>query len=102
VFEDSFNPQAAICITKIYSTILMISRHSPKVFQAIILGIAFNEPVLYKIWKFIDVYCGQDALLVKNVREFDQYHSFVHSLALFSLAFTRNLWVTSFEDFVKN
>ena len=27
IFEDSFNPQAAIALTKIYSTILMISRN---------------------------------------------------------------------------
>jgi hypothetical protein len=45
----------------------MIARSSLKVFNSIILGIAFNEPVLYKLWKFIDVYCGLDALLVKNV-----------------------------------
>jgi hypothetical protein len=80
----------------------MISKQSLKVFNAIILGIAFNEPVLYKIWKFLDVYCGIDSLLVKNVREYDQYSSFVHSLSLFCLAFTRNLWVSSFEDFLKN
>jgi hypothetical protein len=49
----------------------MISKQSMKVFNAIILGIAFNEPVLYKLWKFIDVYCGIDSLLVKNVREYD-------------------------------
>jgi hypothetical protein len=48
------------------------------------------------------VYCGIDSLLVRNVREYDQYSSFIHSLTLFSLAFTRNLWVTSFEDFLKN
>jgi hypothetical protein len=58
--------------------------------------------VLYKLWRFIDVYCGIDALLVRNVREYDQYNSFIHSLSLFCLAFTRNLWVTSFEEFLKN
>lgn len=26
----------------------------------------------------------------------------MHSLSLFCLAFTRNLWVSSFEDFLKN
>lgn len=66
------------------------------------MGIAFNEPVLYKLWKFLEVYCGIDSLLVRNVKEYDQYHSFIHSLTLFSLSFTRNLWVTSFEDFLKN
>ena len=71
-------------------------------FQQIILGIAFNEPVLYKLWRFIDVYCGIDALLVRNVREYDQYGAFIHSLTLFCLAFTRNLWVTSFDEFIKN
>lgn len=80
----------------------MIAKQSQKVFQTIILGIAFNEPVLYKLWRFIDVYCGIDSLLVRNVKEYDQYHSFIHSLSLFSLAFTRNLWVSSFEDFLKN
>jgi hypothetical protein len=58
--------------------------------------------VLYKLWRFIDVYCGIDSLLVRNVREYDQYNSFIHSLALFCLAFTRNLWVTSFDEFLKN
>ncbi len=58
--------------------------------------------MLYKLWRFIDVYCGIDALLVRNVREYDQYNSFIHSLSLFCLAFTRNLWVTSFEEFLKN
>jgi hypothetical protein len=71
IFEDSFNPQAAISLTKIYSTIMMISRHSYKVFQQIILGIAFNDAVLFKLWRFIDVYCGIDSLLVRNVREYD-------------------------------
>mmetsp|Transcript_10500 Transcript_10500/g.10561 ORF Transcript_10500/g.10561 Transcript_10500/m.10561 type:complete len:81 (+) Transcript_10500:190-432(+) len=80
----------------------MISKSSPKVFNTVILGIAFNEPVLYKLWKFIDFYCGIESLLVKNVRDYDQYNSFIHSLSLFSLAFTRNLWVSSFEDFLKN
>ena len=28
IFEDSFNPQAAISLTKVYSTILMISKSS--------------------------------------------------------------------------
>lgn len=32
IFEDSFNPQAAIAITKVYSNILIISRQSPEVF----------------------------------------------------------------------
>ena len=71
IFDDAFNPQAAISLTKIYSTILMISRQSQRVFQQIILGIAFNEPVLYKLWKFIDIYCGIESLLVRNVREID-------------------------------
>ena len=80
----------------------MSTKHSSRVFNTIILGIAFNEPVLFKIWKFIDVYCGIESLLVRNVREFDQYNSFIHALSLFCLAFTRNLWVSSFEDFLKN
>lgn len=80
----------------------MIAKSSMKVFNSVILGIAFNEPVLFKLWKFIDVYCGIDSLLVKNVTDYDQYNSFIHSLSLFSLAFTRNLWVSSFEDFLKN
>ena len=67
IFEDSFNPQAAITLTKIYSTIMMICRHSQRAFQQIILGIAFNDAVLFKLWKFIDVYCGIDSLLVRNV-----------------------------------
>ena len=58
--------------------------------------------MLFKLWKFIDVYCGIDSLLVRNVKEYDQYHSFIHCLSLFCLAFTRNLWVSSFEDFLKN
>jgi hypothetical protein len=48
------------------------------------------------------VYCGIDSLLVRNVREYDQYSSFIHSLSLFCLAFTRNLWVTSFDEFLKS
>lgn len=64
IFEDSFNPQAAIAISKVYSCVLLISRQSPDVFQKITLGLAFNEPVLYKLWKFIEVYCGIESLLV--------------------------------------
>jgi len=71
IFEDYFNPQAAIALTKTYSTLLMTSKQSLKVFNSIILGIAFNEPVLYKLWRFMDVYCGIESLLVKNVRDFD-------------------------------
>lgn len=66
IFEDTFNPQAAIAITKIYSTILLISSKSPDVFQKITLGLAFNEPVLYKLWKFIEVYCGIESLMVRD------------------------------------
>jgi hypothetical protein len=61
------------------------------VFQQIILGIAFNEPVLYKLWRFLDVYCGNDA-----------QEAFTSALTLFCLAFTRSLWVTSFEEFLKS
>ena len=66
IFEDTFNPQAAIAITKVYSTILLISSKSPDVFQKIPLGLAFNEPVLYKLWKFIEVYCGIESLMVRD------------------------------------
>jgi len=54
------------------------------------------------MWRFIDVYCGIESLLVRNVREYDQYNSFVHALTLFCLAFTRNLWITSFDEFIKS
>lgn len=99
IFEDSFNPQAAIAITKVYSKILLISRQSPEVFQKITLGLAFNEPVLYKLWKFIEVYCGIESLLVQD---YGQYQSFIHTCVLFFVAFKANLWVSSFEDFLKN
>lgn len=95
IFDDQFNLEAAISLTKVYSTILMLAKHN--VFQQIILGIAFNEPVLYKLWRFVDVYCGLDSLLVSH-----QYGEFIHALALFCLAFTRNLWVTSFDEFLKS
>ena len=65
------------------------------------MGLAFNEPVLYKLFRFIDVYCGIESLLVKNASEFDQYHSFIHSLALFAIAFKHNMWISSLEDFLK-
>ena len=58
--------------------------------------------MLYKLWRFLDVYCGIDSLLVRSVREYDQYSSFVHALSLFCLAFTRNLWVTSFDEFLRS
>lgn len=32
LFHDSFNPQAAISLTKIYSNVLMIAKDSGKVF----------------------------------------------------------------------
>ena len=66
MFDDAFNPQAAISLTKIYTKILLNSKNSSKVFNTIILGIAFNEPVLFKIWKFLGIYCGLDALLVRS------------------------------------
>jgi len=77
----------------------MISRQSPDVFQKITQGLAFNEAVLYKLWKFIGVYCGIESLLVQD---YGQYHSFIHTCVLFFSAFKINLWVSSFEDFIKN
>jgi hypothetical protein len=71
IFEDQFNPQAAIAVTMIYSTIIMTSRMAPQIVQKIVMGLAFNGPVLYKLWRFIDVYCGIESLLVKNATEFD-------------------------------
>ena len=102
IFEDTFNPQAAISLTKIYSTILITAHKDPHVFQKIVLGISFNQPVLYKLWKFIEVYCGIDSLLVRSKSEYDQYHSFIHTFTLFMLAFKQLLWISSFEDFIKN
>jgi len=63
------------------------------------MGLAFNEPVLYKLWKFIEVYCGIESLLV---REYGQYQSFIHTCVLFFIAFKTHLWVSSFEEFIKN
>ena len=47
--------------------------------------------MLYKLWRFLDVYCGNDA-----------HEAFTAALTLFCLAFTRSLWVTSFEEFLKS
>ena len=58
--------------------------------------------MLYKLWKFIEVYCGIDSLLVRSKSEYDQYHSFIHTFTLFMLAFKQLLWISSFEDFIKN
>ena len=59
--------------------------------------------MLVKLWRFIENYCGIESLLVRSSGgQYDQYHSFIHSLALFALAFKHNLWVTSFEDFLKS
>lgn len=99
IFDDSFNPQAAIAITKIYSTILLISRQSPQIFQKVTLGLAFNEPILFKLWKFIQVYCGVESILVKD---YGQYYSFVHTCILFFLSFKASLWISSLEEFARN
>lgn len=40
-------------------------------------------------------------MLVRDISGQDQYHAFVHSLSIFNLAFTRNLWVSSLEEFMK-
>lgn len=63
IFEDSFNPQAAIDLTTVYNRILAMCKAGSLSFQKIILGIAFKEPILFKMLKFIDVYCGIDDLL---------------------------------------
>ena len=54
--------------------------------------------MLYKLWKFIEVYCGIESLMV---RDYGQYHSFIHTCVLFFIAFKANLWVSSFEEFIK-
>lgn len=70
------------------------------------LGIAFNESLLKKMMKFIEVYGGVEALLTRDDTiadedYLDQYHSFVHCLVLINVALKHNLWLSSFEDFVK-
>lgn len=32
IFDDKFNPQAAICITSVYSSILVATKNQPSVF----------------------------------------------------------------------
>ena len=36
------------------------------------------------------------------MQDYGQYHSFIHTCVLFFVAFKANLWVSSFEDFLKN
>ena len=63
IFEDSFNPQSAICLTTVYSRIIQMCKQGTVTFQKIIIGIAFNEPILFKIIMFVDKYCGVENLL---------------------------------------
>jgi hypothetical protein len=71
-----------------------------------VLGIAFNESLLLKMLKFIDTYGGLQALLTRDDTiadedYLDQYHSFVHVLVLINAALKHNLWLSSFEEFIK-
>jgi hypothetical protein len=102
IFEDTFNPQAAASLAKIYTTILMISKQAPQTCQKIILSLAFNEPILLKMLRFIETYCEVDKLVGVNARTTDHYHQHIHSLTLFMLAFKHNLWVSNLDEFVKS
>lgn len=107
IFDQSFNPQAATCLTKVYSMILVATKSQPATSQRIVLGLAFNESLLLKMLKFIEVYGGgHQALLTRDDTiadedYLDQYHSFVHCLVLINVALKHNLWLSSFEDFIK-
>lgn len=52
--------------------------------------------------RFIEVYCGIDALLEKDASTSEQYHMIIHSLILFMLAFKHNLWLSNLDEFVKS
>ena len=80
----------------------MISRQSPQTCQKIILSLAFNEPVLLKMLRFIEKYCEPESLIAIEARTTEHYHEKIHSLALFMLAFKHNLWVSNLDEFVKS
>lgn len=65
------------------------------------MSLAFNEPVLLKMLRFVETY-GQVWDLVQLDSADAGYQQYVHPLALFMLAFKHNLWVSNLDEFVKN
>ena len=74
IFGPTFNPQAAICLTKVYSTFLMLTRGNLLTQQRIVLGLAINDCLLWKLIKFLSTYGGLKTLLTRDDREIDSDH----------------------------
>ena len=64
------------------------------------MSLAFNEPVLLKMLRFVEKY-GEIYELVEQ-RGSDHYLQHIHPLVLFMLSFKHNLWVSNLDEFVKS
>lgn len=64
------------------------------------MSLAFNEPVLLKMLRFVEKYGELDELVYSRGTE--HYLQHIHPFVLFMLAFKHNLWVSNLDEFIKS
>lgn len=63
------------------------------------IGLAFNPDLLYSLWKFINVFFDAETYAEKTKLNSEEYNNYAHLICIFSQSITRNLWISSIEDF---
>ncbi|OMJ65573.1 hypothetical protein SteCoe_33944 [Stentor coeruleus] len=103
-FDDSFNPTAAQSLCEIYNIFLEKCRDSKEaqfVVTGIMGGLAFNQKILYKIWKFLETFC--DLRQFYNLKSFQNQDSNVYKfssvLSIFCSAYRNLLLISNDEEF---
>jgi len=105
-FTDQFNPSVAQDLCQIYNTFLekcQTSKEAQFVVTGIMGGIAFNKKVLYRIWKFIQLFCDVNVFLNPNnlasTNRNHEFYKFSPALSLFCCSYQSLLLIVDDAEF---
>ena len=103
-FDDTFNPLAAQSLCEIYNIFLEKCRESKEaqfVVTGIMGGLAFNKKIIYKIWKFLEVFC--DLRVFYNAQQIQDresnFYKYSHVLSIFCSAYRNLLLIANDQEF---
>eukprot|EP00357_Protocruzia_adherens_P032622 CAMPEP_0114984288 /NCGR_PEP_ID=MMETSP0216-20121206/7196_1 /TAXON_ID=223996 /ORGANISM="Protocruzia adherens, Strain Boccale" /LENGTH=569 /DNA_ID=CAMNT_0002346413 /DNA_START=24 /DNA_END=1729 /DNA_ORIENTATION=- len=100
-FSDKFHPLAALALCEVYSTFLAKCNQYHD-FHALVMnitnGLAFNNAIMTKIWRFIDSHGDLGMLMEGTAFIFKEYDQWLHTLSLFCMSFSHLLIVMDIDE----
>ena len=105
-FSDSFDPNAAQALCKIYHTFYencQTSKEAQVAVTGIMGGIAFNSKIIYRIWKFIEGFCDLSMFLDSSsyADRNSEFNRWVSVFGLFCCAYQNLLMIVDDQEFPK-